>query len=109
MVTLPLAHRVNGIYKPLRAGSDSLTRFSVLTWEFPVLAKYSLAKRTFTWRPFAEGGPSFRLAGNLNGYNPSHYGVTVGGGIETYVRTRRRHKPSVRYTLGLSKYRKIPA
>jgi hypothetical protein len=87
----------DGIYKPLRAGSDSLTRFSVLTWQFPVLAKYSLAKRTSTWRPFAEGGPSFRLAGNLNGYNPSHYGVTVGGGIETYVRGVRL-SPTLRYT-----------
>ncbi len=87
----------DGIYKPLRAGSDSLTRFSVLTWQFPLLAKYSLAKRTFTWRTFAEGGASFRLAGNLNGYNPSHYGVTVGGGIETYVRGVRL-SPTLRYT-----------
>ena len=29
-----------------------------------------------------EAGPSLRAAGNLNGYNPSHFGVTVGGGAE---------------------------
>jgi hypothetical protein len=32
--------------------------------------------------PFLEAGPSFRAAGNLNGYNPSHFGVTAGGGGE---------------------------
>lgn len=32
--------------------------------------------------PFLEAGPSFRAAGNLNGYNPSHFGVTAGGGAE---------------------------
>src|SRR5260370_4098625 len=26
--------------------------------------------------PFVEAGPSFRVDGNLNGYNPSHYGAT---------------------------------
>jgi hypothetical protein len=87
----------DGIYKPLRAGSDSMARFSVLTWQFPVLARYSFARRTFAWRAFAEGGPSLRLAGNLNGYNPSHYGVTVGGGIERYVRGVRL-SPALRYT-----------
>ena len=68
-------------YKPLRAGGNDLARFSLLTWHFPALAKYSLLKRAFGWQPFAEGGPSFRLSGNLNGYNPSHYGVTTGAGL----------------------------
>jgi hypothetical protein len=85
------------IYKPLRAGSDNLERFSVLTWQFPVLAKYGFAKRAFAWQPFVEGGPSFRLAGNLNGYNPSHYGVTAGGGLETTVRGLLL-APALRYT-----------
>jgi hypothetical protein len=87
---------VAGIYKPLRAGSD-LSRFSVLTWQFPVLAQYSIPKRAFAWRPFVEGGPSFRLAGNLNGYNPSHYGATLGTGVQTTVRGLLL-APALRYT-----------
>jgi hypothetical protein len=54
---------------------------TVLTWDFPVLAKYHLAK--LGRAPFVEAGPSFRAAGNLNGYNPSHFGVTAGAGAET--------------------------
>lgn len=87
----------DAIYKPLRAGSNDTERFSVLTWQFPVLAKYMFAKHAFGWRPFAEGGPSFRLAGNLNGYNPSHYGVSAGAGVETTLRGVLL-VPAVRYT-----------
>ena len=92
------AVEVNAIYKPLRAGSrfaDSRTRFSVLTWQFPVLAKYRWIRPN--WTPFVVAGPSFRVAGNLNAYNPSRYGVTVGGGVET--RTGKvRLAPGLRYT-----------
>ena len=90
-----LAMEVNAIYKPLRAGSDNLSRFSVLTWQFPVLAKYSWAE--IRLRPFAEAGPSFRLSGNLNGFNPSHYGITVGGGLDLR-RQSLRLSPALRYT-----------
>jgi len=86
-----------GIYKPLRAGSSNSERFSVVTWQFPVLAKYMFAKHAFGWQPFAEGGPSFRLAGNLNGYNPSHYGITAGAGFETTLRAVLL-SPALRYT-----------
>jgi hypothetical protein len=71
-----LALEVDGIYKPLHIPPDT-----VLTWDFPVLAKYHLAK--LGRAPFVEVGPSFRASGNLNGYNPSHFGVTVGFGAET--------------------------
>jgi hypothetical protein len=71
-----LALEVDAVYKPLH---DSY--FTVLSWDFPVLAKYHLAK--LGRAPFVEAGPSFRVAGNLNGYNPSHFGVTVGAGAET--------------------------
>lgn len=92
-----LSVEVDGIYKPLRAGRDANdpVRFSVLTWQFPVLAKCSLLKSK--WSPFLEGGPSFRLAGNLNGYDPSHYGITAGGGVETRMRGLRLG-PTVRFT-----------
>jgi hypothetical protein len=93
-----LALEVDGIYKPLRVASQESTRatlFSVLTWQIPVLAKYGFTQRK--WHPFAEAGPSFRLAGNLNGYNPSHYGVTAGAGFET--RAYGVHvAPALRYT-----------
>ena len=70
-----LALELDAVYKPMNSGF-----FTVLSWDFPVLAKYHVAKLGRT--PFVEAGPSFRAAGNLNGYNPSHFGVTVGGGAE---------------------------
>jgi hypothetical protein len=75
-----LALEVDAIYKPLRNGVGEGQKFTVLTWNFPVLAKYHLAK--LGRAPFVEAGPSFRASGNLNGYNPSHFGVTAGGGAE---------------------------
>jgi hypothetical protein len=75
-----LALEVDAIYKPLHNGVGGGQGFTVLTWDFPVLAKYHLAK--LGRAPFVEAGPSFRAAGNLNGYNPSHFGVTAGSGVE---------------------------
>ncbi len=75
---------VDAIYKPLHDSFDQGSGFSVLTWDFPVLAKYHLAR--LGRAPFVEGGPSFRVSGNLNGYNPSSYGATVGAGAETRKR-----------------------
>ena len=102
MVQIQVGRRVSleadAIYKPLRAGSDTpdvQTPFSVLTWQFPVLAKHRWTRSG--WTPFVEAGPSFRLAGNLNGYNPSHTGVTFGAGIETQARGFRL-SPALRYT-----------
>jgi len=88
----------DAIYKPLRAGSDTpnvQTPFSVLTWQFPVLAKCRWTRHG--WTPFVEGGPSFRTAGNLNGYNPSHYGITAAAGIEMRAHGIRL-SPALRYT-----------
>ena len=68
-----------GIISPngtLIGGSPS----PVITWEFPALAKYRFRWRS--WSPFLEAGPSFRTAGNLNGSNPSHYGIAAGAGAE---------------------------
>jgi hypothetical protein len=76
-----LALEVDAVYKPLHASFSAGQGFTVVTWDFPVLAKYHLAK--LGRAPFVEAGPSFRVAGNLNGYNPSHFGVTAGGGAET--------------------------
>ena len=52
---------VDGMYKPLRTGTNSTDRFSVLTWQFPVLAKHRWNRQRYT--PFVEAGPSFRIEG----------------------------------------------
>ena len=74
------ALEVDTLYKPLHSSFGQGQGFTVLSWDFPVLAKYHLAALGRV--PFVEAGPSFRAAGNLNGYAPSHFGVTVGAGAE---------------------------
>lgn len=98
----------NGLYRPFRAdrystfqapgvpASNYAFEFTVLTWEFPVLAKYRPLDRGGV-RPVVEAGPSFRLSGNRNGANPPPIGVTVGGGVEADYRALRV-SPVVRYT-----------
>ena len=71
-VSLPrnFSVEVDGLDEPLHAvqydyGLDEPNYrfgFTVLTWQFPVLAKYRLSASRFA--PFVEGGPSWREAGN---------------------------------------------
>lgn len=70
---------LDGLYRPLTLSESQ--RATVLTWEFPVLAKYKLSRGGC--RPLVEFGPSFRASGNLSGTDPSHAGVTAGAGVET--------------------------
>jgi hypothetical protein len=77
-----LTLEVDAVYKPLHSTFAQGQGFTVLSWDFPVLAKYHLEK--LGRAPFVEAGPSFRAAGNLNGYNPSHFGVTAGAGVEIH-------------------------
>jgi len=98
----------NGLYRPLRAHTyvpvevPGLPRnevgfeFTVLTWQFPILAKYRWLRESRI-RPVFEAGPSLRAAGNLNGYNPSRYGFTAGGGIEIGHKGTKI-SPVLRYT-----------
>jgi hypothetical protein len=84
-------------------------REPVVTWEFPVLAKYRLT--TSGLRPFVEAGGSFRSTGNLNGSNPSHYGFTAGAGVEIQA-GKLTFAPVVRYTRwaadsGVNAYRAV--
>jgi hypothetical protein len=93
-----LSFEINGIYKPLRAVDRTAAgerAYSVITWQFPVLAKYRLAERGVM--PFVTGGPAFRLAGNLSGYKPSMIGATVGAGLELRVGVAR-WSYALRYT-----------
>jgi hypothetical protein len=64
---------IDALYRPLNLtmagvrpdGSlDSISPATVVTWQFPTLAKYRFGWRAL--KPFIEAGPSFRVAGNLN-------------------------------------------
>jgi hypothetical protein len=96
----PLSLEADGIYRPLHAHElgtvEGGLRWAVLTWEFPVLAKYKFPS-TRAGRLFVELGPSFRLDGNFNGPMPSHYGVTAGAGLEAHYR-KLKISPALRYT-----------
>jgi len=74
---------------------NSVSPSPVVTWEFPLLAKYRFG--TGRARPFLEAGPSFRTAGNLNGTHPSHAGITAGAGVELHSRLATT-APELRYT-----------
>jgi len=74
---------------------NSVSPSPVITWEFPVLAKYRFRRRSVT--PLIELGPSFRTTGNLNGTRPSLYGVTAGAGMEIQAQ-RFSVAPVLRYT-----------
>ena len=96
---------VEALYKPLhyedgvRFRDDGVvTGFApntVVTWQFPVLAKYQF--RQGKLRPFLEAGPSFRATGNLNSADPSHFGASAGIGFTANLR-RIQISPGVRYT-----------
>jgi len=91
------------VYRPMYAvdiskyssGYNRQDHFTVLTWEFPILARYRFRLRGVD--PFVEAGPSLRTAGNLNNANPSHFGWTGGAGIEWH-RPTFTLAPTLRYT-----------
>jgi hypothetical protein len=73
---------------------NSVSPATVVTWEFPVMAKYRFQRGRLS--PFLEGGAALRTTGNLNGANPSHTGFIAGAGIEMPL-GRFRFSPEVRY------------
>ncbi len=90
----PLSVEADGIYRRLK-GANPTGPFKVVTWEFPILAKYRLDLGD--WKPFVTAGPSFRTAGNLNTSDPSHFGMTAGLGFDAAIH-RVKISPTVRYT-----------
>jgi hypothetical protein len=99
---------VDGLYRKLHLTEafvepdshlNSVSPSPVITWEFPVLAKYRFNLPRF--RPFAEAGPSFRTTGNLNGTMPSHAGFTAGLGVELHA-AGLTFAPVLRYTRWMS-------
>jgi uncharacterized membrane protein len=92
----PFAIEADGLYRQMHAVADPLSAsFSVVTWEFPILAKYRFSVPHL--EPFLEAGPSFRVTGNLNGIHPAHYGFTAGVGVTRQV-GRLRIEPALRFT-----------
>jgi hypothetical protein len=94
---------IDGLYRAMNfttftssvISGGSAPNNTVLTWEFPVLAKYELQTRQL--KPFFELGPSFRISGNLNDTLPSSHGVTAGTGLEKSLR-KLRFSAGARYT-----------
>lgn len=99
-----LSVEIDALYRPMNLtmagvrpdGSlHSISPATVVTWQFPALAKYRFGSRPL--KPFIEAGPSFRVAGNLNDAAPSAYGGTAGLGVEAQL-GRLKIAPVVRYT-----------
>ena len=99
-----LSVEIDALYRPMNLtmagvrpdGSlHSISPATVVTWQFPALAKYRFGSRPL--KPFIEAGPSFRVAGNLNDAAPSAYGGTAGLGSEAQL-GKLRLGPVVRYT-----------
>jgi hypothetical protein len=99
-----LSVEIDALYRPMSLTTavvlpggtlNSVSPATVVTWEFPVLAKYRFTSSKM--RPFVEAGPSFRASGNLNTAAPSVYGGTAGFGVEAHV-GKVRIGPVFRYT-----------
>lgn len=89
----PLHYNASATFYPDR--SIGYAPATVVTWQFPVLARYRFAPAPAS--PFIEIGPSFRASGSLGRERPSSAGFTVGAGIEgNWLRTA--FAPSIRYT-----------
>ena len=65
------------------------------TWEFPVLLKYTMGGKR--WRPFVDGGVSFRSLERTGAPGPSRHGFTGGAGVAIEL-GRIQLTPQLRYT-----------
>ncbi len=101
---LHLSVEVDGLYHELEftdafiepnGALNTLSPAAVVTWEFPLLAKYRFSLPIV--KPFVEAGPSFRTSGNLNSTLPSNHGFTAGVGVDARA-WKLRVAPQVRYT-----------
>jgi hypothetical protein len=82
------------LYEKSSGTLNSVSPATVVTWEFPVLAKYRFSFPLV--KPFVDAGPAFRSAGNLNNTNPSDHGFAAGLGSEVRV-WKLRVAPQFRY------------
>jgi hypothetical protein len=98
-----LSLEADAVYRPLRYVENYVVpngpsfggphHGRVLTWEFPVLAKYRFSAPRV--KPLIEAGPAFRLPQGLTG--GSHVGVTAGVGAEARLH-RLKIAPVARFT-----------
>jgi hypothetical protein len=87
----------NALYRALHYNETQYgPRDTVVTWQVPVLLKYSF-RHAAGLDPFAEVGPAFRVTGNLNSTAPSHTGVSAGAGLAIHLGFLDV-APGVRYT-----------
>jgi hypothetical protein len=78
------------------AASTTTDRFvASTTWEFPVLFKYTMGANR--WRPFVDGGVSFRSLERTGAPGPSRHGLTAGAGVAIEF-GRIQLTPQLRYT-----------
>lgn len=88
----------DGLFRELhlaQAIGSKIIHTPVVTWEFPVLAKYRFHVSKLD--PFVEAGAAFRTTGNLNSTNPSHDGFAAGVGVAAHWRGFEI-APTLRYT-----------
>jgi hypothetical protein len=101
VLELPLARQfsfeLDGIYRPLLLKERESDRqaLTVVTFEFPLLAKYRFQGTTY--RPFVGVGPSLRSAGNKNNTEPSKIGITAETGIDIPL-WKLKISPTLRFT-----------
>ena len=79
----------------LEASTTSNQFVASTTWEFPVLVKYTMPGNR--WRPFVDGGVSFRSLERTSAPGPSRVGVTGGAGFAMAF-GRIQLTPQLRYT-----------
>jgi hypothetical protein len=102
-VTHNLSLEADAIYRPIQehysTHSESMGHtstysgsISFATWQFPLLAKYTVPIRFSKLKPFIEAGPSFRTGGS-----ETHYGIAAGAGVSAQL-GRLEIVPAVRYT-----------
>ncbi len=94
---------IDGLYRPLRRRFSSVSEspafnrppveIAASIWEVPILGGYQFGSEAWRYRPFVEGGASFRFPRTSS---PDH-GVVIGAGIEARVGALRIG-PTVRYT-----------
>jgi hypothetical protein len=78
------------------AASTTTNQFvASITWEFPVLFKYTIGDNR--WRPFVDGGVSFRSLERTGAPGPSRHGLTAGAGVAIEF-GRLQLTPQLRYT-----------
>jgi hypothetical protein len=82
------------LYEKSSGTLNSVSPASVVTWEFPILAKYRFSFPLV--KPFVDAGPAFRSASNLNSTNPSDHGFAAGLGSEVRV-WKLKIAPQFRY------------